>query len=940
MRALQTNLPGLFIASSVLVFLVALFYIVEGIELAPYPGFVFGPDWIIEDIPPCEARHDWCVANRNTFQVGDQILAIGDLTAITFQRDRSRVSFDGYDPGDRVPLLIRRNGEEKLVHWVVLGPTNSEMLARASGLFTFFPLWLAGSFILLLLQTHDRRWWLLVFFNYFTALFLAIGSISYLRVAYSSLVLHAIAWLLLPIYLHLHLTIPSSLFPRLQRSALAPIYLLACVLATLELFQLLPSRAFYLALVVAIGGSLSLLSIRLLGNPSPSDRMALRMIWAGVLGALGPGTVLIIIPQLFGISTFSSLAPNLAVLSVPVLPFVYLYAIYKYQLGGLEFRATRLVGSYAFLLLYCTAFITIFLIGSKLLGENSQSSVFSLGLSITFVVLAPTLRARFETWLDLLAYGDKHDPAQMIGEFANRIAKALERESLARLLLDEILPSLRIMESALYLLDKEEITLLYTEGIRLDEDDRLHQKIRLFSAESGRYRPHKPETEVFDTTERVRLALELRIGKKILGLWLLGCRDPDDFYPQKDILLLRSIANQIAVALQNIRLFEETKARAKQMEMLRRELDEALRSTMQQKSRYAAVLHSISVAAVTTDSSHRIEAINPAAEALLQADEGSVIGRPWHELFVVNNEYADSAKPFWQFEAKARTGGHVPIVHARLPLRARPQVVLDINSSEVQVEGAPLGHVHILQDVSAQEDFARLKDEFMLNLAHELKGPLASWRAGLDLFAEDYASMNERQREVWLQSLQKNLNKYQSLLEQLMEIGKAQAGKFRIRPYYTKLNQLIRDTSSQLVLLLNRKGQTLDLNLDLPDSFEVLADRKLVAQVLTNLLSNASKYGPPDKPISVTTCTERGWVFIRVTDRGAGIRPEELAQLFTRFYRGKRAEEEGAGIGLGLALAKGVIEAHGGQIGVSSQVGEGSTFWFSLPEANSSGQRG
>jgi signal transduction histidine kinase len=141
------------------------------------------------------------------------------------------------------------------------------------------------------------------------------------------------------------------------------------------------------------------------------------------------------------------------------------------------------------------------------------------------------------------------------------------------------------------------------------------------------------------------------------------------------------------------------------------------------------------------------------------------------------------------------------------------------------------------------------------------------------------------------------------------------------------------DAVSQIEPLLRARGQNLEINLDGHGSAVVSADRTRVLQVLVNLLKNASKYSPLNQAITLSVCGDSGQFFFGVTDRGPGITLEDQAHLFERFFRGKRAEEEGAGVGLGLALAKGIVEAHGGHIGVSSTIGSGSTFWFSLPEA-------
>jgi signal transduction histidine kinase len=112
----------------------------------------------------------------------------------------------------------------------------------------------------------------------------------------------------------------------------------------------------------------------------------------------------------------------------------------------------------------------------------------------------------------------------------------------------------------------------------------------------------------------------------------------------------------------------------------------------------------------------------------------------------------------------------------------------------------------------------------------------------------------------------------------------------------------------------------------------VLANRPYTRQVLTHLLRNASKYSPAGEPIRVRAERTGGHVRVTVEDRGPGIAAEQQAGLFERFYRVRAGYDE-PGIGLGLAIAKGIIEAHGGSIGIESQIGVGTSVWFTLPEA-------
>ena len=468
---------------------------------------------------------------------------------------------------------------------VVIGANRAR---RLIGLLFYLPFWLAGTAVLLFLQPRDGCWRLLVSFNYLTAFWAAVGIVSTLRVAASSLVFHAVAWLMAPVYLHLHLIVPRPLLRGRSRYFLPPLYAIAAILATLELFQLLPDSAYSLGLLLAIPGSLGLLLFRLFDRSSPAVRLAARLMLAGIGLAFGPGIALWLIPKLLNAPAPGELAINFVLLAFPVLPLFYTYAVYKRHLGPLEFRANRLLSLYSFILLCATAFVLVFSIGSQWLSLPGSSVVFSLAVSIVFVIAALPLRPRFQQLVDRLAYGTEYNLDEILRVFANRIPAALDREALVPLLADEVAPSLLIRQSALVLLVNEDTSLVYARGVSLRETPETPRQVQRLLAEAGRYRPplaetaearnESPDRHGFDW---VRLAIPLEIRKKTIGVWLFGRRDPDDYYPQHDVALLIALASQVAVAVENARLYQEVQQELAE----RKRAEEALREQMRQVER-------------------------------------------------------------------------------------------------------------------------------------------------------------------------------------------------------------------------------------------------------------------------------------------------------------------------------------------------------------------
>ena len=551
---------------------VCLFYTFAYAFLTPNSGLTFDASWYVTVIEPCDVQATWCQSNQNTLRLGDHLLVIGNLTYEDYQRDRRLVPFEGYQAGDSVPITFSRDGVSQTTHWQ-MPLVRANLYKQTSNVLFFFPFWLAGTMVWLFLQPRDRRWQLLILFNYITAVWLTAGAQSAFGVAGSALVSRAATWLLVPIYLHLHLIVPAPLRHQPPRYVVPLLYAIAGFLAALELAQLLPSALFQLGLLVAIAGSLGLLVFQLVDEPSPAARLATRLMLTGIGLAFVPGVVLWLIPAMTNLPAPGDWVTNVALLALPALPSFYTYAIYKRHLGALEFRANRLLSLYSFILLYVTAFLVVFWFVNQWVAS---SEIPRLVVSLLFIVAAPTLSARFQRLVDRLAYGTHYKPDDVIQVFASRIPTAPDREALVRLLADEVGPSLLIREAALYLVNGNQTQLVYARGVRLDDAPDAAWSVRQLLAESGRYRPALAEApdgakdpnplQAFDWA---RLVIPLKTQQKPVGVWLFGRRDPDDYYPLSDILLLSTLANQVALAVENARLFDDANRRLERLQALR-----------------------------------------------------------------------------------------------------------------------------------------------------------------------------------------------------------------------------------------------------------------------------------------------------------------------------------------------------------------------------------
>ncbi len=219
---------------------------------------------------------------------------------------------------------------------------------------------------------------------------------------------------------------------------------------------------------------------------------------------------------------------------------------------------------------------------------------------------------------------------------------------------------------------------------------------------------------------------------------------------------------------------------------------------------------------------------------------------------------------------------------------------------------------------------------FIDTLSHELKTPLTSIIAAAGLLAEELENIADKSSQKLIQTIIKNANTLEKRLVELLDIVKTGSGKIQLQLEPVDMKSLVQGTCIQITPLLQGKGQK--LTTDLPASLPLIhGDGPRLEQVLLNLMTNAVKFTPQGGSISIKVREQDSGVTVAVKDNGIGIAREEQSRLFKPYSRVSSDRQHQPGLGLGLALAKQVVELHGGKIWVDSESGSGSTFSFYLP---------
>jgi signal transduction histidine kinase/DNA-binding response OmpR family regulator len=230
----------------------------------------------------------------------------------------------------------------------------------------------------------------------------------------------------------------------------------------------------------------------------------------------------------------------------------------------------------------------------------------------------------------------------------------------------------------------------------------------------------------------------------------------------------------------------------------------------------------------------------------------------------------------------------------------------------------------------------RLKSEFVAVVSHEIRTPLTSVKGAVELLADEHYFTNSEQQVKLLTIAHANAERLLVLINDILDFSRLESSSLPMSLELQRLEPIMTQVTQNMRTQLEERRIQLEtvLSPGLPD---VMIDGHRIAQVLTNLMSNAIKFSPAGGRIEITAEPWGGCVRVGVRDQGEGIAPQDLPKLFRKFSQiDSSATRKAGGTGLGLVICKGIIEQHNGQMSVESTLGEGSTFYFTLPPAAAS----
>jgi PAS domain S-box-containing protein len=377
------------------------------------------------------------------------------------------------------------------------------------------------------------------------------------------------------------------------------------------------------------------------------------------------------------------------------------------------------------------------------------------------------------------------------------------------------------------------------------------------------------------------------------------------------------------------RLTEDYRVLNQRLERQLVELEQARRQVEASGRKLELFAERAPIAVLEMDANGAITEVNNAAELLFGYTAAELVGRDIR--FLVRPEFHEEFEARW----KRMIGSHSPEAGViRNPRRDGIDVICDWTFTPlVNPEGTVIAVLAQGRDVTAQREAERVKKEFTSTLSHELRTPLTSIIGSLQLINTGVVGEVDKDIAEMTTVAERNGQRLLDLINDLLDVEKIESGKLTLAPEVQDIEEVVREA-----MVLNKAfGERFGVRFELPEPLpgrHVLADRKRLLQVMTNLLSNAAKFSPEGGAVEIRMVENRRSVRVEVQDRGPGIPEAFRTRIFGRFAQAySTASRQKGGTGLGLAICKRLVEMMRGRIGFEDRAGGGTTFWFELPRA-------
>ena len=433
--------------------------------------------------------------------------------------------------------------------------------------------------------------------------------------------------------------------------------------------------------------------------------------------------------------------------------------------------------------------------------------------------------------------------------------------------------------------------------------------------------------EVFPDFERTLKQVAESGETRIDEAWEIASK-PSPRYVNRIISAVRGrfsgITQSVTILIQDVT--EQVKAK--------REIENLAQMMAERSARLDSILSSMTDGLWVYGAKGEVVDVNQAALAMFGlGSRTEAVENGSFERFVLRypdgRPVPDEDLPF----ARALRGGIVPdyLAIGRHLITGKD---LDLSIAAAPIEsGGVVGAVLVIRDITALQELDRKKDEFLSVASHELRTPLTTIKGYTQLLAQTINDLSVDERSTYLSAVLGEIDRMMGLISELLDVSRIETNRLQIHPQSIRWTEFLERRAS--AFRIQNADRSIRLDASRAADRIVTADPDRMRQVIDNLLSNALKYSPEVTDIDVTVTVEDGQIATCVSDHGIGIPKDEIPRLFERFHRARNVSSRYyGGLGLGLYIARAIIEAHRGSITVESEEGQGSRFTIRLPLSN------
>lgn len=360
---------------------------------------------------------------------------------------------------------------------------------------------------------------------------------------------------------------------------------------------------------------------------------------------------------------------------------------------------------------------------------------------------------------------------------------------------------------------------------------------------------------------------------------------------------------------------------------LHAERDQKLLELANEQSRMRTIIGCMNDGVLVTNIEGKLVLWNAASVKMLKSKGSEVVGEAL-EFYIKNRAIIDSIR-----EVLSSEDPDISLISREVEVGDKGTTLMANVAPVRDEEGRILGAVTVLRDITALKEIDKIKSQFVSMVAHELRAPLAAIEGWLELVLSEEAGEDEEQKKQWLRRAKDRAHSMLAMVSDLLEINRMESGRIAQKMEKVHLDQIVQKIVEFLQTEADKRK--ISMKVRLPKDFPAIqADIKDMEKLFTNLINNAIKYNADSGSIFIEGEADKSFVCLRIRDTGLGISAENVSKIFEDFYRVEDSRTKKIpGTGLGLTIAKKIVDSHFGRIEVESRVNEGSVFSVYLPLA-------